>query len=188
MFDFGFGELLLIGAVALVVLGPERLPKAARMAGSLVGRVQRVVGSVKQELGAQIEMEELRKAKSEFESAAESLRRGLADTRDSLRNGLDGISDGLNVPAWERVPDQRTPADFGLDEYGNPLAQSEHGEEAGIWHGHTAAPEYFARSGSGFQTASIRKQAMRRKRDMRPRHRPKPQLRVRKKQPVRSNP
>ncbi len=44
MFDFGFSELLLIGVIALVVLGPERLPKAARMAGQLVGRVQRMVG------------------------------------------------------------------------------------------------------------------------------------------------
>ena len=46
MFDFGFSELLLIGVIALVVLGPERLPKAARMAGQLVGRVQRLLASV----------------------------------------------------------------------------------------------------------------------------------------------
>ena len=66
MFDFGFSELLLIGVIALVVLGPERLPKAARMAGQLVGRVQRMVGNVKQELSSQLEMDELRRAKDEF--------------------------------------------------------------------------------------------------------------------------
>ena len=78
MFDFGFSELLLIGVIALVVLGPERLPKAARMAGQLVGRVQRMVGSVKQELSSQLEMDELRRAKDEFEATAHSVRDEIA--------------------------------------------------------------------------------------------------------------
>lgn len=177
MFDFGFSELLLISVIALVVLGPERLPKAARMAGSLVGRVQRMVGSVKQELSAQIEMDELRKAKSEFESAAESLRSGLGSTSESLRKDLDDISDGLKVPAWERVPQQRTPADFGLDEHGNPLG-SDHADNG--WLDYPMPSENPHASG-GFHTVSLRRQAMQRKRDMRVRHRPKPQLRVRKK-------
>lgn len=180
MFDFGFSELLLTGVIALVVLGPERLPKAARMAGNLVGRVQRMAGSVKQELSAHIEMDELRKARSEFESAAESLRSGLGGTGESLRKELDDISDGLKVPAWERVPEQRTPADFGLDEYGNPLGNA---PPAADWPHYSVPSEHHAANVGGFQTASIRKQAMRRKRDMRPRHCPKPQLRVRKKHP-----
>ena len=58
MFDFGLGELLLVGVVALIVIGPERLPKAARMAGNMVGKLQRLVSSVKQELNTQIELEE----------------------------------------------------------------------------------------------------------------------------------
>ena len=49
MFDFGLGELLLVGIVALIVLGPERLPEAARTAGRLIGKLQRLVSSVKQE-------------------------------------------------------------------------------------------------------------------------------------------
>ncbi|MDO1510631.1 MULTISPECIES: Sec-independent protein translocase protein TatB [unclassified Neisseria] len=177
MFDFGFSELLLIGVIALVVLGPERLPKAARMAGSLLGRVQRTVSSVKQELSAQIEMDELRKAKSEFESAAESLRNGLGSTGESLRKDLDDISDGLKVPAWERVPQQRTPADFGLDEHGNPLG-SDHADNGRLDY---PMPSENPHASGGFHTVSLRRQAMQRKRDMRPRHRPKPQLRVRKK-------
>lgn len=177
MFDFGFSELLLIGVIALVVLGPERLPKAARMAGSLLGRVQRTVSSVKQELSAQIEMDELRKAKSEFESAAESLRDGLGSTGESLRKDLDDISDGLKVPAWERVPQQRTPADFGLDEHGNPLG-SDHADNGRFDY---PMPSENPHASGGFHTVSLRRQAMQRKRDMRVRHRPKPQLRVRKK-------
>lgn len=181
MFDFGFGELLLIGAVALVVLGPERLPKAARMAGNLVGRVQRMVGSVKQELSAQVEMEELRKARQEFESAADNLRAEIGSVGESVQSSLNGIADGLKP--WERLPEQRTPADFGVDENGRPLAdteQTEAGKDA-AWAPYLMPSENAARTGSGFQTASLYKQAMRRKRDMRPRHRPKPQLRVRKK-------
>ncbi|WP_373795679.1 Sec-independent protein translocase protein TatB [Neisseria dentiae] len=181
MFDFGFSELLLIGAVALVVLGPERLPKAARMAGNLVGRVQRMVGSVKQELSAQVEMEELRKAKQEFESAAENLRTEIGSVGESAQSSLNEISSGLKP--WERVPEQRTPADFGVDEHGRPLAGTdlpEAGRKA-AWASYLAPSENPVSVGGGFQTASLHKQAMRRKRDMRPRHRPKPQLRVRKK-------
>ncbi|MBF0804127.1 MULTISPECIES: Sec-independent protein translocase protein TatB [unclassified Neisseria] len=179
MFDFGFSELLLIGAVALVVLGPERLPKAARMAGSLFGRVQRMVGSVKQELSAQVEMEELRKAKQEFETAAESFRTEVGSVGESAQNSLNAISSGLKP--WERVPEQHTPADFGADEYGRPAgADSTETGQTAAWKSYLMPSEKKPPTG-GFQTASLHKQAMRRKRDMRPRHRPKPQLRVRKK-------
>ena len=51
MFDFGFSELMLIGAVALVVLGPERLPTVARTAGEWLGKAQRLVQQVKNEIG-----------------------------------------------------------------------------------------------------------------------------------------
>lgn len=181
MFDFGFSELLLIGAVALVVLGPERLPKAARMAGNLVGRVQRMIGSVKQELSAQVEMEELRKAKQEFESATDNLRAEIGSVGEGVQNSLNEISGGLKP--WERVPEQRTPADFGVDENGRLPADAEQtraGQDA-AWVSYLRPSENAAHTGGGFQTASLHKQAMRRKRDMRPRRRPKPQLRVRKK-------
>ena len=71
MFDFGLGELLLVGC-ALIVLGPERLPQAARTAGRLVGKLQGFVNNVKQELNTQAELDELRKVKQEFEAAARS--------------------------------------------------------------------------------------------------------------------
>ena len=123
MFDFGLGELLLVGVVALIVIGPERLPKAARMAGNMVGKLQRLVSSVKQELNTQIELEELRKAKQEFESAASQFKDDLKDIGGNTQNDLNEISDGLKP--WERLPEQRTPADFGVDEHGNPLPQTE---------------------------------------------------------------
>src|SRR5690554_10556 len=60
MFDIGFAELLLVAVIALVVLGPERLPSAARTVGSWVGRARRMMNQLNQEIDKQIKMEELR--------------------------------------------------------------------------------------------------------------------------------
>lgn len=73
MFDIGFSELVVIGIVALVVIGPERLPKVARTAGHLFGRLQRYVAGVKADIAREMELEELRKFKGEMENAARSM-------------------------------------------------------------------------------------------------------------------
>jgi sec-independent protein translocase protein TatB len=73
MFDIAFSELVIIGIVALVVIGPERLPKVARTAGHLVGRLQRYVAGVKADIAREMELEELRKFKSEMETTARSV-------------------------------------------------------------------------------------------------------------------
>lgn len=218
MFDFALSELLLVGVIALIVLGPERLPKAARMAGSLVGKLQRLVSNVKQELSAQVELDELRKAKQEFESAAIQFKDELQETSNGIKNNLNEVSDGLKP--WERLPEQRTPADFGLDETGTHLPQSENlvrFDENGqpiaaitdeltntsvnevhfspskeqVWqnypplsqpsHSQSNYRETIPPIFSRLHTASLNKQAMRRKRDLRPKYRAKPQLPVRKK-------
>ena len=205
MFDFGLGELLLVGVVALIVIGPERLPKAARMAGNMVGKLQRLVSSVKQELNTQIELEELRKAKQEFESAASQFKDDLKDIGGNTQNDLNEISDGLKP--WERLPEQRTPADFGVDEHGNPLPQTESVQtEETVFddNGQPVAPvsapdadnalsarpsetpevsyiETLPAAPAVLHTASLRKQAMSRKRDLRPKYHAKPKLRIRKK-------
>jgi sec-independent protein translocase protein TatB len=70
MIDFGFDKIALIGAVALIVIGPERLPKVARTVGHLFGKAQRYVADVKAEVNRSIELDELKKMKSEFETAA----------------------------------------------------------------------------------------------------------------------
>ena len=70
MIDFGFDKIALIGAVALIVIGPERLPKVARTVGHLLGKAQRYVADVKAEVNRSIELEELKKMKTEFEDAA----------------------------------------------------------------------------------------------------------------------
>ena len=73
MFDIGFTELLVIGVVALIVIGPERLPKVARTAGHLFGRMQRYVSTVKSDISREIELEELRRAGQSFKASIESM-------------------------------------------------------------------------------------------------------------------
>ena len=77
MFDIAFSEMLLIGVVALVVIGPERLPKVARTLGHLFGRLQRYVAQVKSDVNREMELSELSKVKSEFEGAAREFQRDI---------------------------------------------------------------------------------------------------------------
>lgn len=72
MFDIGFSELVVVGVVALIVIGPERLPKVARTAGHLVGRFQRYAASVKSDISREMQMDELRKAGQSFRESVES--------------------------------------------------------------------------------------------------------------------
>jgi sec-independent protein translocase protein TatB len=70
LIDFGFDKIALIGAVALIVIGPEKLPRVARTVGHFIGKAQRYVADVKAEVNRSIELEELQKMKSQFETAA----------------------------------------------------------------------------------------------------------------------
>ena len=73
MIDFGFDKIALIGAVALIVIGPEKLPRVARTVGHLIGKAQRYVADVKAEVNRSIELEELKKMKTQFEDAARNV-------------------------------------------------------------------------------------------------------------------
>lgn len=73
MFDIGFSELMVIGVVALVVIGPERLPKVARTAGHLMGRMQRYVSDVKADINREVEMSELKDLKKTMDDAANTM-------------------------------------------------------------------------------------------------------------------
>ena len=73
MFDIGFSELLVIGIVALIVIGPERLPRVARTLGHLAGRMQRYVADVKADINREIEFDELRKMRDSVQEAASSM-------------------------------------------------------------------------------------------------------------------
>ena len=70
MFDFGFSEMIIVGVVALVVLGPERLPVVARTAGEWIGKAQRFVAQVKSDIDRETELSELKKIQDEANALA----------------------------------------------------------------------------------------------------------------------
>jgi sec-independent protein translocase protein TatB len=84
VFDIGFSELLVIAVVALVVLGPERLPKAARFAGLWVRRARTQWDSVKQELERELQAEEIKRQ-------MQDVRQGMQDTENQLRASGEAI-------------------------------------------------------------------------------------------------
>ena len=88
MIDLGFDKLALIGVVALLVIGPEKLPRVARTVGTLLGKAQRYVADVKAEVNRSIELEDLKKMKTEFEDAARNVEQtvsaGMQQTASDL--------------------------------------------------------------------------------------------------------
>jgi len=99
MIDLGISKLALIGAVALIVIGPEKLPRVARTVGALLGKAQRYVADVKAEVNRSMELDELKKMKESVESAARDVETSVqAGTNDFEKSwseataGLDGTS------------------------------------------------------------------------------------------------
>ncbi len=154
MFDFSFTEMLLAGVVALIVLGPERLPKVARFIGEWVGKIQRLATGVKSELTNHAEYTNLLNIKNQVQQTTQEIREDLRDFEEKIQTKTE---------AWKNLPEQKTPADFGVDENGFPIFSGSPNTKSQIW-----------------QVKSLKKQSMSRKRDMRPRHRTTPKLRMRK--------
>lgn len=73
MFDVGFSELVLIAVVAMIVIGPERLPKVVRTVGALVGRMQRYVANVKSEVEREMQFEDLKKLQQEIQAQSKQV-------------------------------------------------------------------------------------------------------------------
>jgi sec-independent protein translocase protein TatB len=103
MIDLGLSKLAIIGVVALIVIGPEKLPKVARMAGSLYGRAQRYLHEVKSEVSREIELDELRNLQKEVSEAAHSIK---ADVENSIGKDLDDVQ----APWRGHVSSDSTPA------------------------------------------------------------------------------
>ena len=101
MFDVSLTELMVIGVVALIVIGPERLPKVARTVGHLLGRAQRYVNDVKSDIQREIELDELRKFKSEMETAAQGVQKSLHETQASLEEPVQQLRAELDEAARE---------------------------------------------------------------------------------------
>jgi len=129
MFDIGFSELIVIGVVALVVIGPERLPRVARTLGHLFGRLQRYVAQVKSDINREMDLSELNRMKTEFEGAARSFQGDLeskaAETEREIREVQASIDRELAPgPAPAESPAAAAPAqlELAIEEGGNPGA------------------------------------------------------------------
>ncbi|MCQ8897474.1 Sec-independent protein translocase protein TatB [Limnobacter humi] len=117
MFDIGFSELIVIAVVALVVIGPEKLPKVARTVGHLLGRAQRYVNDVKSEINREMELDELRKLQAEMQDAARkvetdvqtTLRDAESQVNQTVKNIEDDVAELEKAPAVQDGPHKPTP-------------------------------------------------------------------------------
>jgi sec-independent protein translocase protein TatB len=122
MFDIAFSELLVIAVIALIVIGPERLPKVARTAGHLFGRLQRYVNDVKSDIQREIELDELKKLRSQFEDAARSVEQSVNEVGRELNAATDDLNrtlagDAAQAPASPPAAlPEGGPAPAGADE------------------------------------------------------------------------
>ena len=111
MFDIGFSEMMVIAVLALIVIGPERLPKVARTLGHLAGRLQRYVADVKADINREVELDELRKMRDSMQQAASnfesSVHSELNKTETDLNKSVEAVVG--DVPA-EKKPEEAKPA------------------------------------------------------------------------------
>jgi sec-independent protein translocase protein TatB len=104
MFDIGFSEILVVGFVALIVIGPERLPKVARTLGHMFGRLQRYVNEVKADINREMELDELRKLQSEVHSAARDFEQSVTKAAHDVQSGVRSVEAELNAAAGASDP------------------------------------------------------------------------------------
>jgi len=113
MFDIGFSEIVVIAVVALIVIGPERLPKVARTLGHLFGRMQRYVNDVKADISREMELDELRKLQATVQDAAhaieQSVNKEITSTESELNSIAQTAAQAVQPAAEVSVVDAATP-------------------------------------------------------------------------------
>ncbi|HEV7856729.1 MAG TPA: Sec-independent protein translocase protein TatB [Herminiimonas sp.] len=144
MIDIAFSKLAIIGAAALIFIGPEKLPKVARMAGTLFGRAQRYINDVKAEVSREMELDELRKMHQDIQSAA-------SDVERSIGQNLAETEEDLNA-AW-RNPDAESNPLMDPPTFGQPSAKSKNFRKKKLAHT-SAVPSWYKRQ-SGHRSRVI---------------------------------
>jgi sec-independent protein translocase protein TatB len=99
MFDIGFSEIVVIAVVALIVIGPERLPKTARTLGHLFGRLQRYVADVKADINREMQLDELKKLQQEVRQAASEIETSVNAAARDVETGVRNVTSELNAAA-----------------------------------------------------------------------------------------
>jgi sec-independent protein translocase protein TatB len=112
MIDIGVTKIALIGAVALIVIGPEKLPRLARTIGTLLGKAQRYVADVKQEVSRSMELDELKKMKESVEDAARDVENSIQTNASDFEKSWSettGDSSTVSLPGMEIFPEYKHP-------------------------------------------------------------------------------
>ncbi len=104
MFDIGFSEIVVIAVVALVVLGPEKLPKTARTLGHLFGRLQRYVNDVKSDIKREIDLEELRKLQQSVQTTAKEFETSMVSATQGVESTVRDVESELNSATAGSTP------------------------------------------------------------------------------------
>jgi sec-independent protein translocase protein TatB len=99
MFDIGISEIMVIAVVALIVLGPEKLPKTARTLGHLFGRLQRYVADVKSDINRELQLEELKKLQEQVKTAATDFESSVSGAATEIQSGVRAVETDLNAAA-----------------------------------------------------------------------------------------
>jgi sec-independent protein translocase protein TatB len=105
LIDLGISKIALIGAVALIVIGPEKLPRVARTVGTLLGKAQRYISDVKAEVSKSIELDELKKMKDTMQDAAQ-------DVQNSIHSGVQDFEKD-----WADATSAASSSSFGAAEF-----------------------------------------------------------------------
>jgi len=95
MFDVGFSELIVVALVALIVIGPERLPRVARTLGALLGRAQRYVNDVKSDIQREVDLDELKNVQSTFQDAAKSVEESMSQIGGELQSAGESLNQSI---------------------------------------------------------------------------------------------
>ena len=115
MFDIGFSELMVIAVVALIIIGPERLPKVARTVGHLFGRMQRYVNDVKADISREMALDDLRKLQADIQDTANSIEQSVNQEVRAVESGLDQIAgdaqSAVSAPVATEAPAVPQPAE-----------------------------------------------------------------------------
>lgn len=125
MLDLGLSKLAIIGVVALVVIGPEKLPRVARTAGALLGRAQRYINDVKSEVAREMDLGDLKNARSQFEEAARNMH---SSVNDNLRQTEDHLNETWRSLSPDPVPGSEAANALPLPSTENPSGYSVYDE------------------------------------------------------------
>ena len=109
MFDIGFGEIALVGIVALLVVGPKKLPEIARTAGKWIGKTRRMIDSVKADIDREFKTDELRKLLTEQQAEVEQLRQIVEDSRTAIEQDIERSTADPEATKQIALPTGSTP-------------------------------------------------------------------------------